>query len=100
MNGSRSFRGTGQRVLRYNTKLEKETEIIHRQYKSDLNRLSSQVNEYSTIIENKNEEIKTNTSKIILLEKENERIEEEYRSKLDILTNQVKENTTIIEKQK
>ena len=81
----------------YNAKLEKER--IHSLY-SDLDKLTNQVNEYATIIQKKNEEIKTSTSKIILLEKENERIEQEYRSKLDNLTNQVKENTNIIEKQK
>ena len=84
----------------YNTKLEKEREIIHKQYRSDLDKLTNQVKENETIIKNKNEEIKASTSKIILLEKENERIEQEYMSKLDNLMNQVKENTKIIEKQK
>ena len=78
----------------YNAKLENER--IHSLYRSDLDKLTNQVNEYATIIQKKNEEIKTSTSKIILLEKENERIEQEYRSKLDNLTNKVKENTTII----
>ena len=84
----------------YNVKLEKEREIIHRQYRSDLDKLANQVKENEIIIKNKNEEIKISTSKIILLEKENERIEQEYISKLDNLTNQVKENTIIIKKQK
>ena len=36
----------------YNEKLEKEKERIHRQYKSELDKLTNQVNEYTTIIEN------------------------------------------------
>ena len=35
----------------YNTKLEKEKERIHRQYKSELDKLNNQVNQYVTIIE-------------------------------------------------
>ena len=80
----------------YNVKLEKEKELINSLYRSDLNKLANQVKEYETIIENKNDEIKTSTSKITELEKENERIEQEYRLKLNNLTNQVKENVTII----
>ena len=37
---------------KYNEKLEKEKERIHREYKSELDRLSNQVNEYASIIEN------------------------------------------------
>ena len=73
----------------YNEKLEKEKEIIDKKYRSDLDKLTNQVNEYATIINNKNEEIKISASKIIELENKNERIEQEYRSKLDSLTNQV-----------
>ena len=36
----------------YNEKLEKEKERIHWEYKSELDRLTNQVNEYATIIEN------------------------------------------------
>ena len=36
----------------YNAKLKKEKELIHSLYRSDLDRLTNQVNEYATIIEN------------------------------------------------
>ena len=36
----------------YNEKLEKEKEILDRQYRSDLDKLTNQANEYATIIEN------------------------------------------------
>ena len=36
----------------YNEKREKEKERMHREYKSELDRLTNQVNEYETIIEN------------------------------------------------
>ena len=35
----------------YNAKLEKEKERIHRQYKSELDKLNNQVKQYVTIIE-------------------------------------------------
>ena len=35
----------------YNAKLEKEKEIIHRQYKLELDKLNNQVKQYVTIIE-------------------------------------------------
>ena len=36
----------------YNAKLEKEKEIIHKKYRSKLDKLTNQVNKYATIIEN------------------------------------------------
>ena len=36
---------------KYNAKLKKEKERIHRQYRSELDKLINQVNEYETIIE-------------------------------------------------
>ena len=62
----------------YNAKLEKEKEIIHRQYRSKLEELTNQVNELEKIIEKKNKEIKTNSSKIITWENKNEWIKNEW----------------------
>ena len=36
----------------YNVKLEKEKERIHKKYRSELDKLTNQVNKYATIIEN------------------------------------------------
>ena len=60
----------------YNAKLEKEKEIIEKEFKSKLDNLTNQVNVYVTIIENKNEEIKINISKIIELERKNKNLKE------------------------
>ena len=84
----------------YNAKLEKEKEIIDRQYSSELDKLTNQVKELEKIIEKKNKEIKTKSSKIKTRENKNERIKNECRSKLDGLTNKIKEYETIIENQK
>ena len=51
------------REYEYNAKLEKEREIIHRQYRSELDKLTNQVNENTTIIEKQNKEISTYISK-------------------------------------
>ena len=59
-----------------NAKLVKETKRIEQKYRSKLDNLTNQVKEYTQIIENKNEEIRVNTSKIIKLEKKSEKLKE------------------------
>ena len=63
----------------YNSKLEKEKEIIHRQYKSELDKLNNQVNQYVTIIENKNEKILFYISKNKQIEEEKKKCEVELK---------------------
>ena len=67
----------------YNAKLMKEAERIEQECRSKLDNLTNQVKEYTKIIENKNEEIQANTSKIIKLEKESEKLKEVIQSYLE-----------------
>ena len=63
----------------YKAKLEKERERIDKQYRSELDKLTNQVNEDATIIENKNKEIKK-------LEKENENLKEKLGTAKEVTT--------------
>ena len=62
----------------YNAKLDKEKELIHNLYRSDLDRLANQVNEYAIIIQKKNEEILSYISRYSQLEEEKKKCEVEF----------------------
>ena len=62
----------------YNAKLDKEKELIHNLYRSDLDRLTNQVNEYATIIQKKNEEILSYITRNSQLEEEKKKCEVEF----------------------
>ena len=64
----------------YNAKLEKEKEIIDKKYRSELDKLTNQVNEFAIIVEKKNEEILSYISKNRQIEEEKKNCEVEIES--------------------
>ena len=64
----------------YNAKLEKEKERIDKKYRSELDKLTNQVNEFAIIVEKKNEEILSYISKNRQIEEEKKNFEVEIES--------------------